>query len=959
MSFANHFKRQGAFKLPPALRLAAKEELKRLRSAFRVATPSPGDPRRPRYASRSAYYRHCKATLRRALAPYWSGSHTALKLRLRALLHARRRDIRLLSGLLRAAATPAALAIFMLAANATPAHAKNLCYFTFSQYVGQSNPFDQINLGNFSAPNLVDLDADGDYDAVVGAQDGIFNYFKNTGTIIAPTYVKQNGVANPFNGIDVGYASVITFGDIDGDGDLDAFTGSTEGTLRFFRNTGNRTLPAFTEVVGGGNPFNGVDLGQTSAPALVDLDGDGDLDLVAGEYDGTFNYFRNNGNVTFPTFSEQTGAANPFNGFDVDLYSRPAFLDVDKDGDLDMFSGSNDGDVHYFENIGTPLAPVFVERVLENPMLGFDAGDYSHPAFGDLDGDGDLDTLIGGSALSVICAQNFDNVPLPVYDEKTGADNPFSSIIAGVGNNKSAPTFGDIDADGDLDAFIGDFDGTIRYFKNTGSKINPIFEKQNGPANPLNGTVVLIGHAKPALVDLDGDGDLDVILGNYIGQFYYLENTGTPLAPVFERQFGSSAPLDGVDVSFNSTPAIADIDGDGDFDVLSGSDSSLVFYFKNYGSATAPLLQVSPDNFFPNLQSQKFNTPSFVDMDRDGALDAVIGTEDGKLHLFLNKGTPTAPSFESEPNPASPLFRVDVGNFASPTFADLDGDGDMDAIVGKQDGSIAYFERTNDCAPLSVSCQQNITVSLNEFGAHFFDPAALDGGNPINTALTVSPPAVNCSNLGAPTSVTLNVTNLFGLSGSCQVNVTAVDATGPTITLNGNPQLTLQCGDTYNEPGASVYDACDAFVDVVIGGDTVDTGNARSYVVTYTATDGSGNTSQVNRTVTVQGGCSTQDGVLSADQDANFVISLSELLRVIQFYNSLGLHCANSPSDTEDGYIPGPGANKACPPYDTDYNPQDWVISLSELLRAIQFYNSIGYTFCPNAGTEDGFCPGP
>jgi hypothetical protein len=98
--------------------------------------------------------------------------------------------------------------------------------------------------------------------------------------------------------------------------------------------------------------------------------------------------------------------------------------------------------------------------------------------------------------------------------------------------------------------------------------------------------------------------------------------------------------------------------------------------------------------------------------------------------------------------------------------------------------------------------------------------------------------------------------------------------------------------------------------------------------------------------------------VQTADQNGDFVISLSELLRVIQFYNSLGLHCADNPLDTEDGYVPGPGANQSCVPYDTDYNPQDWVISLSELLRIIQFYNSLGYRYCPEDGTEDDFCPG-
>jgi len=91
----------------------------------------------------------------------------------------------------------------------------------------------------------------------------------------------------------------------------------------------------------------------------------------------------------------------------------------------------------------------------------------------------------------------------------------------------------------------------------------------------------------------------------------------------------------------------------------------------------------------------------------------------------------------------------------------------------------------------------------------------------------------------------------------------------------------------------------------------------------------------------------------TADQDLNYLINLSELLRVIQFYNSEGLHCQ---AGTEDGYAPGPG-DASCTAHDSDYNPQDWLINLSELLRLIQFFNSGGYHPCE--GSEDGFCPGP
>ncbi len=91
----------------------------------------------------------------------------------------------------------------------------------------------------------------------------------------------------------------------------------------------------------------------------------------------------------------------------------------------------------------------------------------------------------------------------------------------------------------------------------------------------------------------------------------------------------------------------------------------------------------------------------------------------------------------------------------------------------------------------------------------------------------------------------------------------------------------------------------------------------------------------------------------TADQNKDGIISLSELLRVIQFFNSDGFHCD---AGTEDGYAPGTG-DAGCTPHSSDYSPQDWHIGLSELLRLIQFYNSGGYHYC--TGSEDNFCPGP
>jgi hypothetical protein len=92
----------------------------------------------------------------------------------------------------------------------------------------------------------------------------------------------------------------------------------------------------------------------------------------------------------------------------------------------------------------------------------------------------------------------------------------------------------------------------------------------------------------------------------------------------------------------------------------------------------------------------------------------------------------------------------------------------------------------------------------------------------------------------------------------------------------------------------------------------------------------------------------------SADTNQDGAISLSELLRVIQFFNSGAYHVQPG---TEDGYGVGAGDQNG-PHHSSDYNPADWSIQLTELLRLIQFFNSPGGAYAVDATTEDGFRPG-
>ena len=157
--------------------------------------------------------------------------------------------------------------------------------FTFEA----SNPFGLTDVGTFAAPTLADIDADGDLDAFVGNYNGNTLFYRNTGTTAAPTFTLE--ATNPFGLTDVGFLAVPTFADIDGDGDLDAFVGNTDGDTLFYRNSGTATAPAFT--LEATNPFGLTNVGSSAAPTFADIDGDGDLDAFVGNSDGNTGFFEN------------------------------------------------------------------------------------------------------------------------------------------------------------------------------------------------------------------------------------------------------------------------------------------------------------------------------------------------------------------------------------------------------------------------------------------------------------------------------------------------------------------------------------------------------------------------------------------------------------------------------------------------------------------------------------------
>ncbi len=187
--------------------------------------------------------------------------------------------------------------------------------------------------------------------------------------------------------------------------------------------------------------------------------------------------------------------------------------------------------------------------------------------------------------------------------------------------------------------------------------------------------------------------------------------------------------------------------------------------------------------------------------------------------------------------------------------------------------------------------------------------------------------------------------------GSCYTSIPNVEGLTQAAALTALAAANLSAGAITFEVSETVPEG-QVISQNPVSGLVVECGTAVALVISGAGPEG-GEEGEEGEGGT-EGGTEGETGCHTADQDCNNLVNLSELLRVIQFFNSGGYHCE---AGTEDGYAPGPGGHN-CTPHASDYNTQDWLINLSELLRIIQFFNSGGYHYCPGENTEDGFCPG-
>ncbi len=711
---------------------------------------------------------------------------------------------------------------------------------------GVNNPFNAIGVGSLAKPALGDVDGDGDLDAIVGGGGGTLSYFKNTGNATSPIYTQQIGAANPFNALSIGTGSAPSVCDIDADGDVDLAAGWLGGNVLYFKNTGSATNPAYTQQTGAANPFGSVSVPFYSTPMLGDIDNDGDHDLIVGEEYGSLFYFKNTGTPNSPTYTQQSGAANPFNGVNVGFESAPAMGDVNGDGDLDVvvgesggtlrfvrndavppavavnlvsifnlyvqdaapavgdmdgdgdkdyFLGNDEGTLLYFKNTGTATSPVYTEQTgAANPFNGVDLGFYSAPALGDIDGDGDLDAFVGETSGFVFFYKNTGTATNPIFVLQPGG------VDIGYG---ATPAFGDIDSDGDLDLVVGEAGqfnspiyGQLFYFKNMGTATSSAYVQQTGAANPFS-AINAGDSTAPTLGDVDGDGDLDLLVGELLGETSYYKNTGTPTSPVYAKQTGAANPCNQLGLNlYHTKPVLVDMDADGDNDVLLGLfDTYLVNPTVRYYRANrVPVLDTAiPDQTFTGAGQHTFTLPTntFVDLDNNPLTHSATLVGGGALPAWLNLN-PTTGIFSGNPGSTAPSplqIRVTANDgFGATVFDDF-----QLTLVNVNDAptDLALLNSTVAENQSSGAVVGNFTTSDADFGDSHAYTLVAGTGSTDNGLFTISGTTLKTAasfdfETKSSYSIRVRTSDLSGVpfEKALTINITNVNESPTDITLS-------------------------------------------------------------------------------------------------------------------------------------------------------------------------------
>jgi hypothetical protein len=586
-----------------------------------------------------------------------------------------------------------------------------------------------------------DWDGDGDLDLAVGNVLWPNQVFRNDGGSLTEVWTSP--------GSELTYG--IAWGDWDGDGDLDLAAGNFAGPNMVYETDGG------TLKIGAGFGWSSIEEDATYSVAWADWNNDGDLDLAVGNWLEENRIYDNNAGTLSLTWSS-TGQTNKTRGV--------VWGDWNNDGLPDLAAGNWGQLNHVWENLGGGVLAIVwsstgqtdntsgvswgdwngdgnldlaasnwnqINRVYENDGLGLSdslalvwssvESEHSNSvAWGDWDGDGDLDLAVG----------NNYSEPDHVY-ENDGLGNPDSLTLAwdsAEGDETYSVVWGDWDEDGDLDLAAGNDIFYNRVYENNGNDLAPAWSSTG-----FSGSTFGV-----AWGDWNGDGDLDLATANLSGNNRVFDSAGGNLVAAWSDDMGNWTldvawgdwngdgivdlavansdtsnrvyQNDGLggptslmpvwsDADMESSQSIAwgDWNGDGDLDLAVGNAGEPNRVYENTG--------ITFSKVWASAEAETTQSVAWGDVDGDGDLDLAVGNDGQANHVYLNEGGTL------QLTACLGWTSIEVEPTQSVAWGDWDGDGDLDLAVGNANLENRVYENTNgDLVSAWVSDEADWTYSV-------------------------------------------------------------------------------------------------------------------------------------------------------------------------------------------------------------------------------------------------------
>lgn len=587
-------------------------------------------------------------------------------------------------------------------------------------------------IGPNAFDDMADLDGDGDLDLVKGGTEPILCVYECVGgaRYVDRGALTSGGetLVLPRDERNRAWVSVELF-DWDGDGDQDLFAFFMAGPHmnRVFRyeNTSARGGPLVFTDRGPLHTASGAPV--VGRVGFVDWDGDGLADVLAA-WDGLVALHRNNGGGrSVQRMNVGDGTYLTANGMPLQLeHARVDAADLDGDGDLDLVAGDVEGRLFWFENIGTRAEPVLTVGRLLAYHGYMDA--YLGVKVADFDGDGLLDVVAGrawerssAADAPLVFGRLFRNVgtrTAPRFEARDAAGGaPYvESLLPADALRQNGVRAVDWDGDGLPDLLAGDSDGHVRYFRNLGPRRRPLVAapvRLAAAGRPIKvwgeepeGRAA--GYARLDVADWNDDGRLDLLVADARGWLMLFENEGPRGRPRLRpgrRLAAGGQPIDGTS---RGSVLVVDWDGDGRKDVLfamvgegpsrnygwphvhhddPSRDRGVLFY-RNVGARGAPALAsprwVNAGAEAKPLDLERPNLGDVVDWDGDGRRDLLVCEFETSCRVFLNTGPARGrPRFRSSTSGLDVLRPWTAQTISGADIFDWDGDGREDVLTGQ------------------------------------------------------------------------------------------------------------------------------------------------------------------------------------------------------------------------------------------------------------------------------------